>query len=446
MSFGKAELLLQLQSLPLPSGYLVAFSGGLDSHALLHALSGLRADLRLAVRAVHVHHGLQQQADAWVSHCAAVCRHLDIPLVVERLDLAPGPGESVEAAARQARYNAIAAHLRSGEMLLTAQHRDDQAETLMLQLLRGAGIEGLSGMPVCRSWQKGWHARPLLAFEREALECYAHDQQLQWIDDPSNRDERFDRNYLRHRVMPVLRARWPSATATLSRSAENLASALPLLREQAERDVQQCLRSGGCLSVSELLRLPRERQRSALRAWVRSLGQVVPDRARMCEIERSVLHAGTGASPQVAWGEVMLRRYRDRLWLLPRQLERPSQVIAWPDCRELALPLGLGILLRRPAVQGIADRLWREGRVSVRWRTAYTPCRPRGREGTRTFKKICQELGIPPWERERLPLVFVDDSLVAIADYCLCGEPEQSPDDTFSTLAWERLDEKLDTR
>lgn len=215
MSFGKAGLLSQLQSLPRPSGYLVAYSGGLDSHVLVHALAGLRAELRLPVRALHVHHGLQPQADDWVVHCEAVCRQLEIPLLVEQLDLAPGAGESIEAAARAARYAAIAKHLRRDEMLLTAQHRDDQAETLLLQLLRGAGLEGLSGMPGCRAWQGGWHARPLLDVDREALAVYARDHQLQWIEDPSNLDERFDRNYLRHRVMPLLRARWPSATTTL---------------------------------------------------------------------------------------------------------------------------------------------------------------------------------------------------------------------------------------
>lgn len=440
MTFGSAGLLEQLQSLPVPSAYLVAYSGGLDSHVLLHALAGLRSRLAVPVHAIHVHHGLQQVADDWVAHCQTVCRELDVPLAIEYLGLQPAPGESVEAVAREARYAAIARHLGDNEMLLTAQHRDDQAETLLLQLLRGAGIEGLAGMPANRAWQTGWHARPLLGYPREVLHGYALDHDLEWIDDPSNQDERFDRNYLRHQVMPALQARWPSAGATLARSAAHLGSAMHTLRALAHDDLQACLAEHGCLSVASLQELPLARRQGVIRAWVRDCGRPLPDRPRMQQIEQSVLQAGPGTSPQVSWGGVTLRRYRDQLWLIPaHRPEPPLDPLDWPaDEPELQLPGGLGRLQRRPAAQGIADRYWHQGRVSVGWRSEGLGCRPLGREGTRPFKKLCQELGIPPWERDRVPLLFVEGQLLAVADYCLCGEEETQRGEAYSCLHWLR--------
>jgi len=438
VGFGTTDLQQNLQAFPRPAAYLVAYSGGLDSHVLLHAMARLRGQLDVSLRAVHVHHGLQAVADDWLTHCREVCAALDVPLQVDHLGLQPQPGQSVEAVAREARYAALAELLQDDEMLLTAQHRDDQAETLLLQLLRGAGIEGLAAMPACRPWQGGWHARPLLATGREALHAYALDHGLQWVDDPSNQDQRFDRNYLRHTVMPTLLARWPGASRTLARSASHLAGAMHTLHEVAQADLQACTGAHGCLSVSALLGLPQQRRQATLREWVRRHAVALPDQARLQEIERSVLSAGPDSSPLVTWSDVGVRRYRDQLWLLPATQGPLPATLAWPDRPELVLPAGCGRLRRTPAPAGIPDRYWKEGRVTVRWRSEGLRCRPRGREGTRSFKKLAQELGIPPWQRDRVPLLYVDGELAAVADYCLCGEPEVHPGDTFSRLHWEQ--------
>jgi len=436
VAFGPADLLKTLQDLPTPGSYLVAYSGGLDSHVLLHAMAALRDQLGIPVRAIHLHHGLQQQADQWQLHCETTCAELNVPLLVEQLGLQPAPGESIEAAAREARYAAIARHLQPGEMLLTAQHRDDQAETLLLQLLRGAGVEGLSGMPPCRKWHAGWQARPLLAFSREDLNAYALDHALNWVEDPSNQDQRFDRNYLRHTVMPALQARWPSASQTLARSASHIAAAAQLVRDTADMDLESCQAGHGGLSVSALLGLPTARRFGAMRAWLRGHGLPVPERARLLEIDRSVLAASPGASPEVAWAGMVVRRYRDQLWLVSAHVTEHSQEpIAWPDQPSLWLPDG-SRLTREAAEEGLPAHLWGQGRVEVRWRSEDFRCRPRGRQGSRTFKKLCQELGVPPWQRDQLPLVYVEDRPVAVADYCLCGDLSAIPGETCYRLRW----------
>jgi tRNA(Ile)-lysidine synthase len=417
MGFDEAALAQVLDSLPQPSGWLVAFSGGLDSSVLLHAMARLHGR---PLRAVHIHHGLLPHADGWSEHCRRSCERLGVALETMRLDLTVPSGESPEAFAREARYDAIAALLRRDEMLLTAQHRDDQAETLLLQALRGAGIEGLAGMPLCRRWRGGWHARPLLAFSRAELHAWASAQALDWVDDPSNRDRRFDRNFLRHEVMPLLAARWPAADRTLARSAAHLADSLEVLHEVAQADLQRCRRAGDLL-LEPLRGLSAPRRAMVLRAWVRGQGYPVPDRRRMQQIDEQALRAEPAGSPRIDWGGVSLRRYRELLCLTPNPLPAaPREPIVWAETKPLQLPPGCGELRLAEAENGLPRRFWSEGRVSVRWPEEGLRCRRHGRAGSRSLKKLCQEWGVPPWERPYLPLVYVDERLAAVAGFGLC--------------------------
>ena len=219
MNLTASRLLETLRQLPTASRCHLALSGGLDSCVLLHLLVQLRPQLPFELRAIHVHHGLQHQADSWQNFCEELCNGYDIPLKSVHLTLNVDSGESLEAVAREARYQAMADQMREGELLLTAQHRDDQAETLLLQLLRGSGPAGLAAMPPLARFDPGWLARPLLDCSRQSLEEYARRHDLTWQEDPSNQDQRFDRNFIRHQVMPLLRSRWPAAATTLSRAA-----------------------------------------------------------------------------------------------------------------------------------------------------------------------------------------------------------------------------------
>ncbi len=424
-SFGSAQLLLQLRALPQPTHYLVAYSGGLDSHVLLHALAACRGQYTIPLQAIHVQHGLHPEAGHWAAHCQAVCQTLDIPLQIVAVQLQRPAGASLEAVARAARYAACQRHALPGTMLLTAHHADDQAETVLLQLLRGAGIAGLAAMPVCRTTPSGWHARPCLRWSRHALQQYAQQHALTWIEDPTNQDTDFDRNYIRQQVMPLLQARWPAAHRTLARSAGHVAAILPLVQAQARQDLADSCDPAGQLQVSALRHLSAVRCQQVLRAWICQAGHPVPDQAQLSQITDQMLNAAPEAQPQVAWQQSELRRYRDLLWLLHRPLPPPpDRPLVWPVQEQaLTLPAGCGILRRIPAEQGIPERYWQQGRVSVRWRRPGIRCRPAGRQGHRSFKKLCQDYGIPPWQRPYVPLLYLDDQLIAMAGICLCMEP-----------------------
>lgn len=435
-----ASLLDRLSGLPCPGNYLIAYSGGLDSHVLLHMMAALRGRLNAPIQAMHIQHGLQAEAAQWANHCAHICQALQIPYTEIQLNLQAQPGISLEALARDARYAALGAKLPPQGMLLTAHHADDQAETLLLQLLRGAGVEGLAAMPPCRQYHAGWHARPLLRYPRAELKAYAKQYGLNWLEDPSNQNTDFDRNYLRHHIMPLLQARWPAANKTISRSASHLAALLPVLQTQTTQLLQSCLNAHGRLRISQLNKLNETELGWVIRAWARQAGHAMPHQAHLHQIKKNVLNAAADASPQVSWDDTILRRYRDELWLTPKQsFPPPDTTLDWPDTPELTLPAGCGRLMRQPTTeQGIPDRLWREEKISVQWRSAGISCQPIGRNGRRSFKKLCQEFAIPPWQRPYLPLIYADGQLIAVADYCLCEGIKSLPGDTFSKLIYVR--------
>jgi tRNA(Ile)-lysidine synthase len=402
-----------LRRFPPASRLIVAYSGGLDSHVLLHAASLLRGADFPELRAIHVHHGLAPRADAWTVHCEAVCAALGVPLEVIRVDARAETGESPEAAARAARYRALEAALTPGDGLLTAHHRRDQAETLLLQLLRGAGPAGLAAMPRWQPLGAGWHGRPLLDVSRECLEAHARAHGLVWIEDESNLDIRFDRNLLRQEVMPRLRERWPALDEMLARAASHQAEALGLLGELARQDLED-LRGDppGTLSVSALARLRPARRRNALRFWLMDKGLPLPSMARLQSVLDDVLTAAPDAMPRVAWEGGEVRRYRDALYAMPPMaLHDPALRLPWDGRSPLAID-ALGVVLTPEWLQGQGLVPEAGETLTVAFRRGGETMRVRDR--TRELKKLMQERGIPPWERERVPLVYRGDELVAV--------------------------------
>lgn len=413
-----------MQGLPAAHRYHLAFSGGLDSTALLHCLAGVRDRLPGELQALHVHHGLQADADAWGAHCKALCYDLSIPYQQIELTLISTQGQSLEAMARDARYAALADVIQEGEMLLTAQHQDDQAETLLLQLMRGSGPAGLAAMPRLLGFGPGWLARPLLDVPRAAVEEYARQYRLSWVEDPSNRDQRFDRNFIRQRVMPLLRDRWPAASATIARSARLSGELQGLVNDQATEDLQSVRGPWpGTLSVSGLLSLSPARRRSLLRHWVRELGGALPGSRHLRRIEDECLLARRDATPLVHWGDCEVRRFRDGLFLLrPQPPHDPCQVIPWSGVESLSLPSDLGRLVLEATAAGISWQQWLHARVEVRFRQGGERCLVAGSKRHRRLKTLFQEWQVPPWDRERIPLLFIDGELAAIPGY-LCCEP-----------------------
>ena len=438
MSFSPDYLLSQLHRQPATACYRVAFSGGLDSHVLLHALCQLRDRLDAEIGAVHVNHGLQPVANDWVTHCRSVCADLDVPFISLLVDGRALPGESPEAAARAARYAALADWLPPNNCLLTAQHQDDQAETLLLQLLRGSGVSGLAAMPRSATLGAGRHLRPLLDVRREELRDYALAQSLTWIEDPSNADTAFDRNFLRQRVLPVLQQRWPSAAVSLSRSAAHCAEAAALLDALAGEELQALMSSENSLSLTALLAMPALRQRNVLRHWIKQLTGMSPSAAVLARIINDVIGSRPDSGPCVRWDCYEMRRYRRELFLLPQALPgSQAGTLDWVLARPLALPRAGGVLTADPVTgSGLRADAVADGNVRVCWRRGGESCRPVGRDHHHSLKKLFQEQGIPPWERSRIPLIYVQDQLAAVAGLWVCEPFQAGPAEQGFSINW----------
>lgn len=417
MELTPQSLRQRLVHLPAARRYWVAFSGGRDSHVLLHCVHALVAELGVPVFALHVHHGLHPQADQWSAHCAAVCAELDVPLETLAVDARPGPGESPEAAAREARYRALAERLEPDDALLTAHHRNDQAETVLLQLLRGAGPRGLAAMPASSALGRGWHLRPLLDFARTDLARYAQRCALRWVEDHSNVDLCFDRNYLRQRIGPVLTERWPAWDATLARAAVNSGETAYLADQLAALDLAQTVgERPDRLRLPALRRLDAARQRNVVRAWLRDLALAPPTRAHLQHLLDDVIGARADAQPLVHWDGVEVRRYRDRLYAMAALSDHdPTQCIDWRMQEPVQLAsLGACLRAQRRRGAGVRCEACARGAVQVRFRRGGERLRPQGERHHRDLKTLFQERGVAPWERDRIPLLYVDDCLAAV--------------------------------
>ncbi|MEP9317489.1 tRNA lysidine(34) synthetase TilS [Pseudomonas sp. LABIM340] len=389
----------------------VALSGGLDSTVLLHLLAQLAAREALPpISAIHVHHGLQAVADAWPEHCQRFCDSLGVPMQVARVQV--DDGASLERAAREARYAAFAAALGAGECLLTGQHRDDQAETVLFRLFRGAGVRGLSAMATSRPLGTGMLLRPLLGFSRAELERYARSHGLSWVEDPSNASDDYDRNYLRNRVLPGIVQRWPSAVETIARSAEHLAEADGLLGELAQND----LISAGArneyigmqlpsLAIAALAELSEPRQRNALRHWLAPLARL-PDSAHWAGW-RDLRDAREDAEPIWRLADGELRRAHGRLWWLANPwLGFVPANQAWCDSSQpLSLPDNGSLRFEGEPPGGLLE---------VRYRQGGEVMLLVGR-GSRDLKRLLNEAAVPAFLRGRLPLLWRADELLGVA-------------------------------
>lgn len=441
MSFSPEQLLSFLHGLPPVRRYWVAYSGGADSRVLLQAMAELVPALGGAeLRAVHVHHGLHPDADRWTGHCRAVCKALGVALDVVAVDARARRGQSPEAAARAARYRALAERVGSGECLLTAHHMDDQAETVLLQLLRGAGPRGLAAMPRQRPCGAGLHVRPLLGQPRAALRAYAASRGLGWVEDTSNAALELDRNFLRHEVLPRLAPRWPALAATISRSAAHCAETAQLADTLADLDLAGVRDPGGeHLSVSGLRGLEMARRRNAVRAWLREQGFPLPSTARLTQALHDLLGAAWDANPRACWAGAELRRYRDGLFVMtPVFGHDPARVLRWDLDGPLVVPGLPGRLAVRPVCgSGLRCSDWGRGTVTVRFRRGGERCRPVGARHRRTLKNLFQEHGVPPWRRDRVPLVYIDDELAAVVGYWVCEPFGAQGDEPAYAIDWE---------
>ncbi|WP_342221445.1 tRNA lysidine(34) synthetase TilS [Candidatus Fukatsuia endosymbiont of Tuberolachnus salignus] len=449
------------------TGLLVGFSGGLDSTVLLHLLTRIR-DSRHSVfhlRAIHINHGLSPAAGAWTGHCQYQCKQWQVPLTIVPVQI-DARDYGIEGAARAARYQVFAQHLAAEELLLTAQHQDDQCETFLLALKRGSGPAGLSSMARLTTLTQNQLQRPcqllrpLLAYSRTDLARYAQQHQLCYVEDESNQDARFDRNFLRLRILPLLQQRWPHFAQATARSASLCAEQEQLLDELLAPTLDQLQHSDGSLSTEGLLRFSEVKRNALLRRWLSGQGVTMPARDQLQRLWKEVVLARVDATPHLQCGQYQLHRFRQRLYLLTSRIDITEQVLLWPVTRNLAiehpnylaienavikkrgaedlvLPANLGTLkllatggqqVRTPTADEIVSvRFGLQGEVKII-----------GRHRSRQSKKLWQELNVPPWERNRIPLLYFNEQLIAAIGTFITQEGQIKAGEQGWHLHWVR--------
>ena len=398
--------------------FLIAFSGGLDSTALLSLFIKLRQNRpHFELRAIHIHHGLSSNADAWVIHCQHICATFNVPLIVEKVQVEQTDG--IEAGARQARYQAIARHLQADEILVTAHHLQDQTETFLLALKRGSGIQGLGAMQTQSTVYDLPIFRPLLSFSRQQLEKHVQSENLNWIEDESNADNRYDRNFLRNEILPQLKNRWPHFDQAVQRSAQHCFEQQQLINELlAEEFWKNYQKTDRTFNLSNFAQFSVHKQRVLIRLWLAQLQLEMLSLAQLDQLIRDVIFARQDANPQFKLGEKLVRRYQQKLYLTDKFADlREIQIDIIPNQR-IALPDGLGefIALRQENsisfqwLDKISTLAFTEKPIQIRFK--YSGKVKLAEKGVNEdIKKIWQNLSVPPWQRNRIPLIFYGEHL-----------------------------------
>lgn len=426
----------------------VALSGGIDSVVLLDLLACAVPKHRLHLSALHVNHGISPNAASWERFCRELCRARKVPFKAFRVKVTKGPGISLEAAAREARLRVFANF--PADVLALAQHLDDQAETLLLQLLRGAGAKGLAAMPAVRpltfsdglSASRLAHAapcilRPLLGVPRSIIEAYARSRKLRWVEDESNDDTALDRNYLRRRVLPLLAARFPGYRQTFFRTAGHLAEAAGLLEELAAADAVQSV-SGNVLHLAVLRGLSQARAKNLLRYFLSENGVAAPSAARLEELLRQLVSATADSRVRVGLGAHEVRCFRGSVYVLRAKARLPEEYVKrWRGEERVVLdPLPGTLRFRDCQDTGISREKLAAQPVSIRLRRGGECLQPDCRRPRRSLKNLLQESAIPPWEREALPLLFCGENLVWVPGIGIDCRYQAQPGESAVTVAW----------
>ena len=420
--------------IPPGSSLLLGLSGGLDSRVLLDLLAKAASSHSFHLSALHVHHGISPNADAWADFCHEVCAAVHIPLKVVKVNVPRDSGLGLEAAARNTRYAALLAE--RADFVMLAHHRDDQAETLMLQLLRGAGVKGLAGMGKVNNKGGNIIVRPLLEVARADLFDYAQAHQLAWIDDESNLDLAYDRNFLRHEIIPTLEKRFPASVTTLSRSAAHLAEAAGLLEELAASDAISMLEQNK-LALPGLRQLTEPRAKNLLRYWFGLFNIDAPSSVKLEEMLRQLQVVTADTQSQFRLGAYDLRCYRSHAWLVPHRVKSSGTLcLDWNGEERMSLH-GLGVItLERAVGEGISLQSLAGNTLTFRLRQGGERFKPDGSRPIRSLKSLLQNCGIPPWQRETLPLLFCNDELVAVPGIGVACRWQAGPGIASVKLLW----------
>lgn len=414
---------------------LLALSGGLDSRVLLHLLAVSPHSQSFELHALHVHHGLSRNADAWADFCVAQCQEHKTPVQVVHVSVDKKTGRGVEAEARQLRYETLfeaKVNQQPFDFVITAHHQDDQAETLLLQLFRGAGVKGLSCMAERDSTRR--LLRPLLGVSRQQLADYARQYDLQWCEDESNDDTQYERNFVRQEVMHVLQTRYPSIQSVLARAASHLAESQNLLEVLAEQDAESLIQADS-LCLLGLSRLSIARAKNLLRWWFAQNGLEMPSSEFLAEIMQQLLHAKQDAKLSLQLQHLVLRRYQQRAYLCVDKKSQPFDLV-WSGEPVLYLPDGGRLFFDQVKGAGLALKHG-IAKLRVTHRSGGECFKPDALRPTRTLKYLLQEVGIPPWRRVNMPLVYSGDVLVCVPSVGVLHTMQAQADEMGLQITWQ---------
>ena len=420
----------------------IAYSGGLDSHVLLHVLASIQNKIKPKLIAVHINHGISNDADLWVKHCQRICEDLVIEFQTFSVDLSHKSDKGTEAFAREKRYEVLGNLISSHDLLLTAHHMDDQVETILLQLMRGSGPDGLVGMPQAREFSKGILLRPLLDYSREKIRDYALSESLSWVEDESNKSNKYDRNFLRNRIIPELITRWPGALKTIQRAARHQAEARSLINEISRCDLDVvCESIYTKVDISRFNNLSGIRKKNVLRAWIKKNKLDMPDAQIIEKIIAEVIHANTDRNPCVKWKGGEVRRYRGYLYIMKLLPAHDVGLRKLWDLDE-SLKLTSGYLKAVSGKgSGIKKDMLSNDIVEIRYRQGGEQIRPSGRVETHELKKLFQAQGILPWLRDRIPLIYHKNELIAVADLWVESKYAATEDEAAWQIIWKWIDD-----
>ena len=443
-SFDPSLLYQSLESYTGAPRWIVGFSGGVDSSALLESLVQLK-DLSIPpILAVHVNHHLADESDRWAQHCETFCKERGIAFELHHVHINQHSDSGLEAAARDARYQVFKSVIQQNDILLLGHHQDDQAETLLIQTLRGGGVHGLAAMPVSRKLGLGTLIRPLLKYPRSALVDYANSRQLSWIEDPSNQHTRHERNYIRHQVLPMLQLRRAGVSEVLARSAEHFAESAEILDEVAKSDLKLIKDEHKTININKLQKLSKVKQHNVMRYWIHQVSGNFPSSDQLDELFQSVVHARDDATPQLKISDYSVRRFKNRIYFLNALPSVPENAMTIEyKSGELELGNGLGVVKIREHDVAVSnnesgvslDKVTSAKKIELRWRQG----------GERIFlkdghhhqlKKLYQQREIPPWERALRPLIYIDGELAQVCSHWVDNRFAARDDEKSVIFEW----------
>ena len=416
---------------------IVAYSGGIDSSALLHLLNSIKNELKQSIEVIYINHGLHKKSLDWGKFCEDECNEYNIPFKLISINEKCPNGVSIESWARNKRYSIISKEMNKNDILLTGHHMDDQVETFFLQILRGSGPRGLSCMPAIKKFKNGFHVRPFLNIQRNELEEYINANNINWQEDESNSDTRYDRNYLRHSVLPYFGVAWPSYCQSISKSINHQIESMTILNEIALEDMEKTLCKNLInLNVIILKRLSVARQKNLIFYWRDSLNLDKPGSKHMEQIISTLINSGYDKCPCVNWKNTEIRKYRDHLYAFKSIHEHDENIeINWNTKSPLKIQ-GETLVAKESHGKGVSKSIIEDARITIRYRHGGEKIYTNSSSHSKTVKQLFQESGVLPWLRDRIPLIYINEELAVIPGFCVGKKYSASKDEKSLDIYW----------